>query len=186
MPVIDPISMAAFNFKRYGANNDLTVNREKTKVEDTSTINFKDQEGTSLAEHTQYVLDQGNQTTLGGSEIGGADEGPRAKAANGSLPWELYWTTDNAGRKATAPIIRNTQAYGTMMMGEEDSDDIDIDKREEGARLEEQQHKATRYYNRDETLHCDHFLGNWIGQLTMQNQRRRHQSSEMHKHMEQE
>ena len=50
--VIDPTSMAAFSLKKYGTKDDLTVNRNPIKGEDTSTINSKDQEGKSLAEHT--------------------------------------------------------------------------------------------------------------------------------------
>ena len=53
--VIDGSSMAAFNFKTYGHDDDLTVNKDSTKVEDSSTINSKDQGGTSLADHTQYM-----------------------------------------------------------------------------------------------------------------------------------
>ena len=53
--VIDQSSMAAFNFKKYGHDDDLEVNKDSTKVEDSSTINSKDQGGTSLADHTQYM-----------------------------------------------------------------------------------------------------------------------------------
>ena len=96
--VIDPSSMAAFNFKRYGANDDLTVNRDKTKVEDTSTINSKCQQGTFLAKHTQCVLDQGHQTALGGSERGDDDDATGIEATNRTLLWDLDWMTDNGGR----------------------------------------------------------------------------------------
>ena len=81
----------------------------------------------------------------------GVDDATGEEAAIGSLPWESDWTADNTGPEVTAPIIRNAHAYGTRVMGENYHDDIDIDKREEGARLEEQQHKATRYDNRNES-----------------------------------
>ena len=120
--MIDPTSMVAFNFKKYGAIDDLTVNRNPIKGEDTSTINSKDQEGKSLAEHTQFEFDQGDQTTLGGSERGGPDD---ATEAEGALPWESDWTTDHTGAEMPESNKRRTR-----VMGEDDDEDIDMNKRE--------------------------------------------------------
>ena len=114
--MIDPTSMAAFNFKNYGAKDDLTVNRNPIKGEDTSTINSKDQEGKSLAEHTQYEFNQGDQTTLGGSERGGVDDATEAEGAIGTLPWESDWTTENTGAEMPESNKRNAHAYGTRVI----------------------------------------------------------------------
>ena len=45
----------------------------------------------------------------------------------------------------TEPIKRNAHAYGTRVMGEDDDEDIDMNKREE------QQYRATRYDNCNES-----------------------------------
>ena len=134
--VIDPTSMAAFNFKKYGAKDDLTVNRNPVKGEDTSTINSKDQEGKSLAEHTQYEFDQGDQTTLGGSERGGPDD---ATEAEGALPWESDWTIDKTVSEMPESNMRRTR-----VMGEDDDEDIDMNKNE-GLN-----YRTARYDNRQE------------------------------------
>ena len=67
--VIDPTSMAAFNFEKYGAHDDMTVNKDKTKVEDASTVSNL-REGTSLATNTMYEPDLEDQTTIADGDGG--------------------------------------------------------------------------------------------------------------------
>ena len=92
-----------------------------------------------MAEHTQYEFDQGDQTTLGGSERGGVDKATEAEGAIGTLPWESDWTTEHTGAEMPESNKRRTR-----VMGEDDDEDIDMNKREE------LHYRTTRYDNRQD------------------------------------
>ena len=83
--------MAAFNFEKYGAHDDITVNKDMTKNKDASTISLNRKGGTSLATHTMYELDQGDQTTLAGTEGGDPEMPPLASYQ----AWESDWTAES-------------------------------------------------------------------------------------------
>ena len=105
--------MATFNFKKYGAHDNLTVNKDKTKnEEDVSTIPSNYRGGTSLADNTIYELDHGDQTTLVGSAGGDANDTRGAS----DEPWERDWAAESTTTGATSHTNRSTSGYAAKIM----------------------------------------------------------------------
>lgn len=138
--IVDPTSMAAFNFKKYGAHDDMTVNKDKTKKEDASTIPPNYRGGTSLAENTMYELDQGDQTTLAGSE-GGDAEAPDLAPYEA---WESDWAVESTTTGATTQTNRSTSGYAEKMMVDEEQDDIDEQMKAERKHQEEMRYNVEK------------------------------------------
>ena len=142
--VVDPKSMPAFNFEEYGHKDDLTVNKDPAKVEDASTIATKDQAGTSLAEHTKYIMGLGDQPTRGGLDPGEEADGTETGARKAGESWEFDWMIDSEGARSWPPVTRNEQAYGTKRMGDNEKDDINDEMEQAAVVLEEQHRQASR------------------------------------------
>ena len=138
--VIDPTSMAAFNFKKYGAHDDITVNKDKNKNEDASTIPLNHRGGTSLTEHTVYKLEQGDQTTLAGTE-GGDPEMPELAPYEA---WESDWAAESTTTGATSQTKRSTTGHAEKAMSDREEDKIDAQMEAERRHQEEIQQNVAR------------------------------------------
>ena len=87
--ILDPKSMAAFNFTK----DDNTVKNFNDRADD-DTIKTADHPGISLAEHTEYDMPNDDYMTTSPSE-GGKDISGKQASKKPEYPWENLWDDDD-------------------------------------------------------------------------------------------